>query len=144
MFILDTDHLSIIERHTGDEYNRVVERIKQNNPSHVFVSVVSMHEQFLGWHNAIAQRKSELDRVEPYRRLAVLFSGYYKSSILHYTEAAAREFDRLRGERVRINTMDLRIAAIAIVNQMTIVSRNGVDFERVPNLKIEDWTTKQI
>lgn len=36
--------------------------------------------------------------------------------------------------------MDLRIAAIVIANQMTLLTRNTVDFERVPNLAFEDWT----
>ncbi len=36
--------------------------------------------------------------------------------------------------------MDLRIASIAIANQMTLLTRNSVDFERIPNVSIEDWT----
>jgi len=36
--------------------------------------------------------------------------------------------------------MDLRIASIAIANQITLLTRNTVDFERIPNLLFEDWT----
>jgi len=36
--------------------------------------------------------------------------------------------------------MDLRIAAIAIANDLTLLTRNAIDFERVPNLHFEDWT----
>ncbi len=35
--------------------------------------------------------------------------------------------------------MDLRIAAIAIANQMTLLTQNTVDFERIPGLAIGDW-----
>ena len=35
--------------------------------------------------------------------------------------------------------MDLRIAAIARANNATLLSRNLKDFERVPELKVEDW-----
>jgi tRNA(fMet)-specific endonuclease VapC len=35
--------------------------------------------------------------------------------------------------------MDLRIAAIAIANQMTLLTQNTVDFERIPGLSIGDW-----
>jgi tRNA(fMet)-specific endonuclease VapC len=35
--------------------------------------------------------------------------------------------------------MDLRIAAIAIANQMTLLTQNTVDFERIPGLQIDDW-----
>jgi tRNA(fMet)-specific endonuclease VapC len=36
--------------------------------------------------------------------------------------------------------MDLRIASIVIANQMTLLTRNTVDFQRVPGLHFEDWT----
>ena len=37
-------------------------------------------------------------------------------------------------------TMDLKIAAITIANDATLLTRNVVDFQRIPNLRIEDWT----
>jgi tRNA(fMet)-specific endonuclease VapC len=36
--------------------------------------------------------------------------------------------------------MDLRIASIALATGMTVLTRNLVDFQRVPNLNVEDWT----
>ncbi|KAA1261884.1 tRNA(fMet)-specific endonuclease VapC [Rubripirellula obstinata] len=78
--------------------------------------------------------------MEPYRRLAALTETFQSIGLLKYDQAAADEFMRLRNAKVRIGTMDLRIASIALVNQMTVVTRNSVDFEQVPELKIEDWT----
>ncbi len=52
------------------------------------------------------------------------------------------DFDNLRAASLRVNTMDLRIAAIALSQDMTVLTRNTVDFERVPNLKFEDWTIR--
>jgi len=46
----------------------------------------------------------------------------------------------LKSKKIRIGTMDLKIAAIAIANDAILVTRNLVDFEKVPGLNAQDWT----
>ena len=60
--------------------------------------------------------------------------------IASFDQAAADCFDDLRRQRVRIGTMDLRIAAIAITRDWTLLTRNAADFAKVPGLLFEDWT----
>ena len=43
-------------------------------------------------------------------------------------------------QRVRIATMDLRIASIALSQGLTLLTRNARDFSKVPGLVVEDWT----
>ena len=50
------------------------------------------------------------------------------------------QYEQLRSMRLRIGTMDLRIAAITLAYGATLVTRNVQDFQRIPGLVIEDWT----
>jgi len=48
--------------------------------------------------------------------------------------------NELLKQKIRIGTQDLRIAAIALSLNGIVVTRNLKDFEKVPNLKILDWS----
>jgi len=48
--------------------------------------------------------------------------------------------ENLRHQHIRLGTMDLRIASIALSQDAIFFTRNTSDFNKVPNLKVEDWT----
>jgi len=54
---------------------------------------------------------------------------------------AAREFDRLRQEKSlrKIGRADLLIAAIALAQRATLVTRNVRHFRMVPGLHVVNW-----
>jgi tRNA(fMet)-specific endonuclease VapC len=56
-----------------------------------------------------------------------------------FDERAAAEFARLRKAKVRIGSMDLKIASNAPVHDALLLSANLRDFEKVPGLRVEDW-----
>ena len=60
--------------------------------------------------------------------------------VLDFDRQAATKFERLTRLKVRIGTMDLRIAAIAIAQGAVLLSKNLTDFRKVPGLRVEDWT----
>jgi tRNA(fMet)-specific endonuclease VapC len=41
--------------------------------------------------------------------------------------------------KLNIGKMDLRIAAITLEIGGTVVTRNLRDFQRIPNLRVENW-----
>lgn len=45
----------------------------------------------------------------------------------------------VRRQKIRLGTMDLKIAAIALIHDSTLLSANLRDFQQVPNLRAEDW-----
>lgn len=75
-----------------------------------------------------------------YQRFGRVLANFSTAQVLPFDDAAATVFDDLRTRRVRIGVMDLRIAAIAVAREMTVLTRNVSDFRRVPGLKVEDST----
>ncbi len=53
--------------------------------------------------------------------------------------AAMARFRWLVGLKLNVGPNDLRIAATALEYDLTVVTRNLRDFERVPGLQVENW-----
>ena len=62
---------------------------------------------------------------------------YASIYVLPYDVEAQLRFAHLRRQQVRIGTQDLRIAAIALSQNATLVTRNRRDFAKVPGLQRE-------
>lgn len=69
-----------------------------------------------------------------------VLSAFAAAVVLPFDANAAIVFDGLAAQRLRIGTMDQRIASIALYNNLTVLTRNSRDFSKVPGLLIEDWT----
>jgi tRNA(fMet)-specific endonuclease VapC len=78
-------------------------------------------------------------QVQYYDRLIGLFDFFADWLILPFDQPAADEFERLRQQGIRIGSMDLKIAAITLVNNGTLLSGNLRDFQQVMGLQVEDW-----
>jgi tRNA(fMet)-specific endonuclease VapC len=65
---------------------------------------------------------------------------------LPFDDRAAKIFGEIRAHLARLGTpigpYDLQIAAIALANDVTLVTHNTREFSRVPHLRIEDWETE--
>lgn len=140
MFLLDTDHVGIIQRRTGPEFARLTNSMAAYDTSDFFVAIVSFHEQVLGWHTYLKRAKQPQGVMHAYDMFLQVITDFYNLQTLPFDQAAADEFALLRKQRVRIGTMDLRIAAIALSRGLTVLSRNLSDFQQVPRLSVEDWT----
>jgi tRNA(fMet)-specific endonuclease VapC len=54
---------------------------------------------------------------------------------------SAQAFAKLRATVApEVDTDDVMMAAIAVTNDLTLVTRRPADFARYPGLRIEDWT----
>jgi tRNA(fMet)-specific endonuclease VapC len=137
---MDTDHISILQRRSGPEYVTLTSHLARHSPGDLALSIVSFHEQVLGCHTYISRARTAAEIVRGYGMLDRLLSDYSVVSVLAFDTAAAIEFDSLSAQRLRVGTMDLRIASIALSQGLILITRNLSDFRRVPGLIIEDWT----
>lgn len=139
MYILDTDHVSLLEKKQTAESQRLLFRLTGVPPEEKATTIITFEEQMRGWMAWIAQARSLPEQVERYGYLNQTLQRYCAVTVLDFDERAAEEFQRLRTTRIRIGTMDLKIAAIALSHSATLLTRNLVDFQKVPGLKVEDW-----
>lgn len=139
MVILDTDHLTLAYWGKGKDADNVRSRLEKIAPADIRATIVSYEEQTRGWMIFAAKARTVVEQVNAYSRLERHLENWNTVPRIGFTEAAAVEFQRLR-KSVRIGTMDLRIAAIALTANATLVTRNLRDFQKVPGLKIEDWS----
>jgi len=139
-YLLDTDHLSLLQHDNSPERATLVLRINLVGEVNVGASVVSFHEQMRGAHALINKARTRDQVVKGYALLSRIIADYGKFDILPFDAPAAALFDVLDALKLGVKTMDLRIAAVALAHNLTLVSRNVSDFGKVPNLKVEDWT----
>jgi tRNA(fMet)-specific endonuclease VapC len=140
MVILDTDHMSIIDREQAPLSIHLRNRLKQPDVKEVATTIISYEEQMRGWLSLLAKAKAVRDQVVAYRKLKNQMVNYAAVMILDFDERAAVEFQNLKRTNVRVGTMDMKIAAIALSVGATVLTRNLADFQRIPGLKVEDWT----
>jgi len=139
MFILDTDHMSLLEWGSGAVGQRLHQRIHALPEGEVVTTIITFEEQTRGWLAFQARARTLEQQVNAYRKLKRHLDTYLEIGVLEFDTEAAAEFQRLQRLRLRIGTMDLKIAAIALARQATVLTKNSQDFSRVPGLQIEDW-----
>jgi tRNA(fMet)-specific endonuclease VapC len=131
-YMLDTDTCSYIMKRSQP---LVLKRLQAVDVGDVCMSVIAKAELLYGVEVSPrrAQDAAALAAFLPYVE-ALDFSDY---AALHYAEIRAN----LKKRGALIGANDLLIAAHARALELTLVTNNTAEFERVGNLVIENWTT---
>ena len=69
-----------------------------------------------------------------------LLHFYSAMPLVSFDSLVVNQFQTLWVQRIRIGTMDLKIAATALAHNATLLTRNTQDFSKVPGLLVEDWS----
>ena len=139
-YLLDTDHISFLQRRSGSDYTSLAGRIAQHQTTDFAFSIVSFHEQVIGAHTFITRSQTPADAIRGYTLMMEIIQGFSVAPVLPFDAGAVTVFDGLRAQQVRIATMDLRIASIALSRNLVLLTRNIGDFSRFLGLVTEDWT----
>ncbi len=140
MLVLDTDHVSLFEWANSQPARRLRARLEQALQEEWFTTIITYEEQTRGRLSYAAKARTVAQFVEAYGKLHRHLETYRTLRVLDFDEASATHFQHLRKQRIRIGTQDLKIAAIVLSHNATLLSRNLGDFHRIPGLKVEDWT----
>jgi tRNA(fMet)-specific endonuclease VapC len=142
--LLDTDHLSVLQWREQPACDRLLARLDQVAADDIATSIVSFHEQVQGWLAYLNRCRKPEQVVTAYDKLETIWRWFLKMNVSSYTVEAQAQFSQIRRACPRVQTLDLRIAAIALATGSTLLSRNLRDFRQVPGLKVEDWTAESV
>ena len=137
MLVLDTNHFSEWER-SSPAGKRLSARLRASREE-MALGIVTVEEELRGWLAEI-NRHRDLDRqIVPYTKLKREVEGFGEWTILGWDAESAQLFRQFRAQGIRIGTMDLKIACIALAHEATLLTRNARDFNQVPGLRFENW-----
>lgn len=131
MYCFDTDVLSATIRR--DPPLHLIRRLARTPPTEQCTTAITLGELIYG-----VQRRASPE-------LATRVHGMIASAgpILPFDDAAAQRYGELRAELEaggrRVAEPDLRIAAIALTRDATLVTGNVRHFARIPGLRVENW-----
>jgi tRNA(fMet)-specific endonuclease VapC len=140
MVVLDTDHLSLLQRRESAGSQILQARLDRLDIGSRATTIVTYEEQTRGWMAYMARAKTVAQEIAAYSRLKRHLDDFRTIVVLEFDERAGVEYKHLRRSRVGIGTMDLKIAGICLTHDATLLTKNLSDFGRVTGLKVADWT----
>ena len=105
----------------------------------VTTTIITVEEQLRGWLAEIHRLKDPHRQIVAYERLQGRIEFFAAWTVLPWKTGSAGLFIRYRHEGVRIGSMDLKIACIAVAHDATLLTRNEADFAKVSGLRFENW-----
>ena len=128
-YLIDTDTIIFALRNDKD----VLAKFEENKNIPISISMITYAELVFGAKRSQNEQKNmiKVNHIRNIYPVEELSEGVM--------EVFADVKAKMLGRGIRIEDMDLLIAATAIYNEMTLVTNKTKHFENVPNLKLENW-----
>jgi tRNA(fMet)-specific endonuclease VapC len=135
--VLDTNHFTelVLGSNLGKRLSKRIE-VEEADP---FSCIVAAEESLQGWIAFVRRHQPGNEQVEGYSRLQSCLQALAKMTIFPFDREAAEVFHHLQALHRRVGTMDLKIAAICILHEATLLTRNIGDFDGLNGLRVENW-----
>ena len=137
LLVLDSDHFSELERNSAPG-QRLAGRLKASRLDKA-LTIITVEEQMRGWLAEIRRRHDLHRQIAPYAKLQRQVEAFADWILLPWDADSADVFVKFRRQGVRIGSLDLKVACIALAHDATVLTRNAKDFTQVPGLRIENW-----
>lgn len=137
MKVLDTNHLAELEENSAEGHQLRARLSAQDDE--LATSIITVEEHLRGWLALINRFTDPHLQIPAYARLQRQVNLFARWLVLPFDQEAAGLFRQFQKQRIRIGTMDLKIACITIAHEATLLTRNTVDFAQVPGLRFENW-----
>ncbi len=136
--VLDTNHFAELVHDTA-----LGARLKarfQARKAQVFTTIITAQEVAEGWCAFIRKQKAgTAKQIHGYAEFQHSLELLMALTVLAFDEQAAGIFRDLRKALPQAGTQDLKIASICLAHDATLLTRNEVDFQKVPRLRLENW-----
>lgn len=130
-FLLDTNICIYFLKGLFELHNK----IEQAGIENCFISEITVAELKFGAENSSNPTKNR-------ETIDKFLSKFTILPIITSLDIYAKEKTRLRKKGKPLDDFDLLIGATAASNNLTLVTKNISDFDRLDSIKIEDWTSK--
>lgn len=135
--VLDTNHFRVVAE-GGIGAAKIADRAVIEGVE-ISLTIITVQEACGGWLGLINGLKAGQHRIRAYASFQRTVAAFRKFRILAFDELSGERFQTLRGIRPRSGTMDLKIAAICLACDATLLPRNLVDFDGIAGLRVENW-----
>jgi tRNA(fMet)-specific endonuclease VapC len=139
VILLDTDHINVLKYPEHPRFVSLTAQLNTSADQDIATTVITLEEQMRGWLAWMNRAQDVHRQVPAYQELLRLCDFFARWHVVPFDEQAASTWQGLRAQRIRIGTMGLKIASIALVHDALLLSANLRDFQQVPNLRVANW-----
>ena len=129
-YLLDTNICIYL---LNNKYEKIINRIETEGFDNLALSVITIAELEFGVSKSKHQDKNKI----------ALMEFLLPFNILDFNQNDAFEYGKIRTflqkKGLLIGNMDMLIASQVIANDLILVTNNIREFERIPEIKLENW-----